>query len=68
MNAVFATVNTVQEAAGAVAAQHAADRLRDEWATPSSAWLAFIELAGTYGWKSAACRAFVCELAKRAAK
>jgi len=61
------TDSITQQAEGALAAQSAAERLRDEWTTPDLAWLAFIEVAAKHGWRSPACRAFVHELAKRAA-
>ncbi|NUZ07601.1 hypothetical protein [Piscinibacter koreensis] len=61
------TSAVAQEAAGSVAAQQMIDRLGHEWATPDIAWLAFVEIAAKYGWRSPACRAFVHELAKRAA-
>lgn len=63
---VRAAGSIAQEAEGALAAQQVADRLRDEWSTPDLAWLAMIEVAGKFGWRSPACRAFVHELAKRA--
>jgi len=61
------TASVAQVAEGALAAQEAIDRLHEEWATPDLAWLAMIEVAAKFGWRSAATRAFVHELAKRAA-
>ncbi len=55
------------EAVGALAAQSVVSRVRDQWATPAVAWLACAELVAMHGWKSAAVRSFVTELAKRAA-
>jgi hypothetical protein len=56
-----------QEAEGALVAQQCVDRLADQWTTTDFAWLAFIELASKFGWRSPACRGYLCELAKRAA-
>ena len=65
--AAFATESVQQQAEGALAAQQAVDRLQDEWTTPDLVWLAMIEVAAKFGWRSPATRSFVHELAKRAA-
>jgi hypothetical protein len=57
-----ATPTVIEEAAGAVAAQQVVDAA----GPPDLAWLRVAELAGRFGWKSIAVRAFVVELAKRA--
>lgn len=54
------------EAVGSIAAQKAIEGLQRDELTPAHAWLAFCTLAASGGWKSAACRAFVAELVKRA--
>jgi hypothetical protein len=64
---MHATSTIAQEAEGALVAQRCVDRLAEDWTTPDLAWLAFIEVAAKFGWRSPACRAFVHELAKRAA-
>jgi hypothetical protein len=58
---------TTQTAIGALEAQHLIERAVDGDAAPHIAWLLFVQLAGKYGWRSPACRAFVDEIAKRAA-
>jgi hypothetical protein len=55
-----------QEACGSIAAQHLLRSIADEGRSSEHAWLEFIQLASQHGWRSAACRAFVVELAKRA--
>jgi hypothetical protein len=57
-----------EDAEGALAAQQVIDRMSEMCTTPDSVWLAFIEVAVKFGWKSPACRAFVYELAKRTAR
>ena len=54
------------EATGALEAQRVVEALRAETLASDHIWLAFVVLAVRHGWKSAACRAFVAELAKRA--
>jgi hypothetical protein len=53
-----------EEAEGAIAAQQVVDAA----GPPDLAWLRVVELAARFGWKSTAVRAFVIELAKRAAR
>lgn len=52
------------EALGGLAAQRVRDAIQREEMTVDHAWLMFCELAATHGWKSAACRAYLRELAK----
>jgi hypothetical protein len=63
----FATDTVTQEAAGSIEAQKAVDGLRDDTLNPDHAWLGFVQVAARYGWRSPACRAYVMEIAKRAA-
>lgn len=57
----------VQPALGARKAQETLAGIAGS-APLDSAYLAAAELAGVYGWKSAAVRCFILELAKRAAR
>ncbi len=59
---------TTQAAIGALAAQRAVESIREPAGTPASAWSEFEILAAQYGAASAAARAFVGELAKRATR
>ncbi|KQW36510.1 hypothetical protein [Rhizobacter sp. Root404] len=63
----FATDSAIQEAAGSIEAQKAVDGLLDNTLNPDHAWLGFVQVAARYGWRSPACRAYVMEIAKRAA-
>ena len=60
------TADVRQSAAGAIEAQNLVAGLRDNTLSSAHAWLAFATLAACHGWRSEACAAFVCELAKRA--
>ena len=68
MNALeHATDACAQEAQGAVQAQGLIAAVQDESMTAGEAWNSFVNLASEWSWHSPACRAFVVELAKRAA-
>jgi len=54
-----------QHAHGSLIAQKDVDGLRNERCTPDMAYLHLVELATTWGWKSAAVRGYLVELAKR---
>ena len=55
----------MQASLGALEAQRVIAGIQGGTLAPDHAWLAFVELAAVHGWKSAACRAIVVELAKR---
>jgi hypothetical protein len=57
-----------QMASGAILAQATIDSIRDGGRDVEIAWLKLSELAAVHGRHSPACRAFVTELAKRAAQ
>ena len=57
----------MQASVGALEAQRVIDGIQSGRLAPAHAWLTFTELAAVHGWKSAACRAVVVELAKRVA-
>ena len=68
MNAATHVTNEVtQESLGSIEAQLVINRLQDESIGLETAWFQFVQLAARHGWRSAACRAYVAELAKRAA-
>ena len=67
MSAAYLNDSGRQQAVGAIEAQRVIGGLQRSATTTDEAWLAFVTLAASAGWKSAACRAFVVELAKRAA-
>ncbi len=54
-----------QHAKGSLVGQKTVDDLRNELITPDIAYLRIVELGSAHGWKSAAVRGFVLELAKR---
>ena len=58
-------VAVVQACVGALEAQRVIAGIQAGALAPDHAWLAFVELAAVHGWKSAACRAVVVEMAKR---
>ncbi len=62
------TAEVQQAAAGAIEAQHLIAGLRDGTLSTTHSWLSFATLAACHGWRSEACAAFVCELAKRASQ
>ncbi|WP_128000637.1 hypothetical protein [Piscinibacter defluvii] len=66
MGAAYLNEHGAQEATGAIQAQRIVDALRDGRVSPEQAWMRFVELASEHGWKSAACRAYLLELSKRA--
>lgn len=59
------TARVLEVSQAALAAQEVRAKIIAGEATPDAAWLVFCELASSHTWKSAACRAFVRELAKR---
>lgn len=59
------TVDVTEQAVGCVEAQNLIAGLQGDSICSDHAWLAFVQLAARFGWRSAACRAFVLELAKR---
>lgn len=63
----FCTAAVTEEAVGAIAAQQLIEDLQDETVLAAAAWAGFLRLAARSGWRSPACRAYVLELAKRAA-
>ena len=67
MRDLHATNAVVAEAVAAIEAQAIVEGLQGDTLTPDHAWLGFVQVAARFGWRSGACRAFVCELAKRAA-
>lgn len=64
----FCTDSVTQEAVGDIEAQHLVTSLRSDSLTVDHSWLGFIQLATKYGWRSPACRAYVLQLAKKAAE
>ena len=64
MSTGHVTADVIGEAAGARAAQDAIKAMQEDGVQPIRAWLSFAELAASDGWKSAACCAFIRELAK----
>ena len=68
MNAACHVTDAVtQEAVGSIEAQQVIRRLQDESIGLETAWFQFVTIAARHGWRSAACRAYVAELAKHAA-
>ncbi len=61
------TDEVAQLALGSHSAQQLIAGLADETLSPEHAWLGFVQVAARFDWRSAACRAYVMELAKRAA-
>ena len=66
MSAAYLNQKAMQTAIGAIAAQEIIAGLQADAITVDHAWLRFCELAAKGGWKTAECRSFVLELAKRA--
>ena len=61
-------VDAAAQAVGALEAQAAIAAIAAGTLNTEHAWLKFVELAAALqGWRNAACRAFVLELAKRTA-
>ena len=60
------TAEVQQAATGAIEAQHLVAGLQAGTLSAKHSWLCFATLAACHGWRSEACAAFVCELAKRA--
>ena len=64
-----APINDIaQSASGAIIAQTVVERIREGTVDVNLAWLRFSELSARYGRYSPACRSFVVELAKHAAR
>jgi uncharacterized protein (DUF1810 family) len=66
MSAAYLNDIAAQAAVGAITAQQVIAGLQAGTISADHAWLRFCELAAKGSWKAAQCRAFVCELAKRA--
>ena len=66
MSAAHVDAELTTGCVGAIEAQRIIDGIADGRYTPDHAWLMFVELAARHQWKSAACRSYVLELAKRA--
>ena len=62
------TDQVAQQAAGAIEAQAVLRGLQDGRLSTDHAWLGFVQVAARFGRSSPAARAFVVELAKRAAE
>lgn len=62
------TDEVAQLVVGSHEAQQLIESLADETLSTEHAWLGFVQVAARFGWRSAACRAYIVELAKRAAR
>ncbi len=66
MTGTHVTEELTGEAVGAFQAQRSVEALQRDEIEPAGVWLALIEIAARWGWRSPAVKAFVVELSKRA--